>query len=89
MLGSLSLPVGGLMRLIPIKDSDNDFAPIEVSVEAARLRFHKSSKKLSSNFFSFTYLIWILVVTIIPVIVYNHFGESWTEKIIDLINSMR
>jgi hypothetical protein len=77
------------MRLVPIKDSENDFAPVAISVEAARLKFQKNNKNLSSNNLSFSFFMWLFCVTIIPVIVYSQFGESWTEKFIELINNMK
>lgn len=46
MLGSLSLPLGGLMRLIPVKESEKDFAVLPAILVQ---KSHEAKMKLMNN----------------------------------------
>mmetsp|Transcript_14213 Transcript_14213/g.23654 ORF Transcript_14213/g.23654 Transcript_14213/m.23654 type:complete len:1068 (-) Transcript_14213:64-3267(-) len=89
LLGALSLPLGGLMRLVPVPDSANDFAVLSELMKANRKTVTESHKKRlakqgndgssssSSSVFSFSMLLWFLVVTLLPVLTLQHFNEHW------------
>lgn len=84
-LGALSLPLGGLMRLIPVADSLNDFAEVTSLVKAninERKSEHSNEKE---SIMSFSFLLWLAVAGIIPVIAYQQFGEVWTVEAIKLL----
>lgn len=83
LLGSLSLPIGGLMRLIPVRDRESDFAEVSSLVTAAvasrtteksqaieRVHHEESSGDLS-------FYIWLLTVCTLPVVTYSVFQSSW------------
>lgn len=77
LLGALSLPIGGLMRLIPVKESEFDFAKISdlVTLSAKHDGKVKKDDLLLEDFLSFT--IWLSVCALIPVMVYSSFADKW------------
>jgi len=85
LLGALSLPVGGVMRLIPVSDSTKDFAEMSELITANRAKAmngKRSTEKRkqdasSDDGFSFSFLVWFLLVTAIPVVVAHRFNEHW------------
>lgn len=81
-LGALSLPVGAIMRLFPINDSEQDFATVSPLI-FAHLKNSKSEKKekdsTGSSILSFSFLMWFITVTVIPVLTYQQFEEHWRE----------
>lgn len=67
LIGALSLPVGAMMRLLPIENSEDDFAELSPVLENARnqTKSTKSKKELAkeeATGFSLTFLLWIGVV---------------------------
>jgi len=92
VLGSLSLPLGGLMRLIPVFDSESDYAeltPIMKTNQIAARKLLKSetaagtSAKTGAKAGSIlSYLLWLTTVTAIPAITYYHFQNEWKPVII-------
>jgi hypothetical protein len=74
LLGALSLPVGGLMRLIPCEDSKTDFAAVSPIIKTPVLvKTTVSSDSLSSP----SFILWLLTVTVIPFVTYSAFEEHW------------
>jgi hypothetical protein len=84
LLGALSLPVGGLMRLIPAWDSESDFAPVSPLIDVKRhdvistVTSHVNADEDSSRGFFNSFMFWLLVVTAIPVVTYQVFEEHWS-----------
>jgi P-type Ca2+ transporter type 2C len=96
LLGAMSLPIGGLMRLIPVKENESDFAEVSplilASAEANKQQGEKEksasgagankSKTEEDTSDRASFLIWLNLVLIIPVAFYVVFGESLTKHII-------
>jgi calcium-translocating P-type ATPase len=76
LLGSLSLPLGGLMRLIPVAENKRDFAAVSKLIKVSRKRTVKRSSGLSFSFF-----VWLVVATALPVITYHRFEEHWAPYV--------
>lgn len=83
LLGALSLPLGGLMRLIPVRDAESDFAPVSPLIQAAHQSRNSQSNTAvkDNNGFSLSFLVWFAVVTAIPVIAYQEFESAWMPHI--------
>jgi hypothetical protein len=87
LLGALSLPLGGLMRLIPVRDRTSDLATLTPLMEQAqvaakgarRLQLSESHTAAASttSVLPFSFLVWLFVVSAIPVLVIQHFGEHF------------
>ena len=75
LLGALSIPIGGIMRLIPIKENENDFAEVNPFV----ITSDKIKTKITST--CITMHIWLGFCVIIPAIVYNLFGNYWLSRL--------
>jgi hypothetical protein len=80
LLGSMSLPLGGLMRLIPIKDSPEDFAEVSPLITTALMK-NKSEKnnelavskhEVGRNI---TFYIWFFTVSILPALTLFKFQD--------------
>ena len=85
LLGSLSLPLGGIMRLLPVRDSASDFAIMSDLIKTNRNKaMHgQISEKVRQattepgDGFSVSFFVWFIVVTILPVVVMHRFEEHW------------
>ena len=100
LLGALSLPLGGLMRLLPVQDSQHDFASLSdlVTNNRRKLKAAGGSSKSnrgngdaardgqcargegggnSSSVFSLSFLLWLVCVTVVPVLVLQRFEQHW------------
>ena len=86
LLGALSLPLGGVMRLIPVQDSASDFAELSELISTNRNKLMggeggstKRQKEASAvdNGFSLSFFVWFVVVTVIPLLTAHHFNEHW------------
>jgi calcium-translocating P-type ATPase len=85
LLGALSLPLGGVMRLIPVSDSASDFAELSKLISTNRDKAMKgqSSEKRrqetssAEDGFSLSFLVWFVAVTVIPLAVAHRFNEHW------------
>ena len=86
LLGSLSLPLGGIMRLFPAVESDKNFATISPflskHIENAAERKKKASSSSSGPGVSLSFFIWIAVVGVLPLVTYQHFEEHWREPLL-------
>ena len=77
LLAALTLPIGGIMRFSPISESAADFATLPDTSK----RSEKSGKeKKSESGFRFSGLVWLVTVTVIPVMVWSVFGELWLAQ---------
>lgn len=87
-LGALSLPLGGVMRLIPVPENTNDFAPISPLLKSScesQQKKHNNNKDENNSGFRFSFLVWFLVVTAIPLVVYQNFQEHWAPLVNELL----
>ena len=82
LLGSLSLPLGGLMRLIPVKDRESDFSKVSPIIQKHLEKGTKSvkSSKLEAirhaSIFTPSYFLWLAVVLVVPLIAYSKFEKD-------------
>ena len=84
LLSSLTLPIGGLMRLVPIDDSETDYAESSKLITTTtsidnnhKGEGHESTSKLQSQQLDGSFLLWLVVVTVIPVLVLQQFNDHW------------
>jgi len=98
LLSSLTLPIGGLMRLVPIADNESDYAESSKLISFNQSDDNDSSSSSSSSSsnssssssidnkaksnnnnqqFDLSFLIWLIVVSVIPVLVLQHFNDQW------------
>jgi P-type Ca2+ transporter type 2C len=83
LLGALSLPLGGFMRLIPVQDSESDFAELsELSISNRNKlvggRSQKKEKKdTAGDGFTLSFFVWLVVITAIPAVTLHVFNEHW------------
>ena len=49
LLGALSLPVGGLMRILPVRESKSDFAVLSDLIKNNQKKMPKTEKKAGSH----------------------------------------
>lgn len=79
LLGALALPAGGAMRLIPLEESDGNFATPSPLLSQQMARLNSSSrhesKSSNENQSAMTFLLWLIVVAAVPAVVYQHFEE--------------
>jgi hypothetical protein len=86
----LTLPIGGLMRLVPIADNESDYAESSKLISFNQSDDNDSSNSRSSSSidnkskssnnneqFELSFLIWLIVVSVIPVLVLQHFNDQW------------
>mmetsp|Transcript_22674 Transcript_22674/g.22874 ORF Transcript_22674/g.22874 Transcript_22674/m.22874 type:complete len:1042 (-) Transcript_22674:604-3729(-) len=77
LLGALSLPLGGLMRLIPVTENENDFAPVSELIKMAAPKDHTRGKEEKQSNDVFSFMVWLSVCAIIPVAAWVSFGDKW------------
>jgi Ca2+-transporting ATPase len=78
-LASLTLPLGGLMRLIPVQDSDKDFAQMSPLMSKNREATHPS--KAVDSGYSTSFFLWLAVVGVLPMLCWQQFAEHWMPHI--------
>eukprot|EP01035_Chromulina_nebulosa_P019010 gene19010-24829_t len=76
-LASLTLTLGGFMRLIPIVENQDDYAILPPILLKRTTTSIKPSHKL--NIFSFSFILWIVVITIIPLYTYTVYESHWNQ----------
>ena len=79
------------MRLVPIADNESDYAESSklISFNQSDVNDSNSSSSSSSSIdtkakssnnnqqFDLSFLIWLIVVSVIPVLVLQHFNDQW------------
>lgn len=85
LLGSISIPVGGLMRLIPVRDSEADYAIISPLMEKSYNAARSSISAAADSSVSLSFIAWFAVVGAIPALVYQEFGSQWAVHAADLV----
>lgn len=79
-LAALTIPLGGVMRLLPYASDDKDFA-----ATSDLLKDRANSKKGVDNNGSnnssisdgISFLVWLAVVGVVPALIYQDFGDMW------------
>jgi len=76
LLGSLSLPLGALMRFIPVSDSASDYAKI---MESARLKLeyeeNTTGKNKGGERWSLSLLVYLATILLLPLLAFEHFKD--------------
>ena len=82
LMASLSLPLGGFMRLIPSTESPSSFAvlPALLAKQSAAKDGEKSTH--SSNPITLSLVVWGLIVAAIPALVYREFNVTWSRHFV-------
>ena len=86
LLGSLSLPLGAVMRFIPVTDSVNDYAKVLPIMESARLKLEaeektktstagSSSSSSGSERYSLSFLVYLATILVLPLLAFEHFKD--------------
>lgn len=76
VLGSLSLPLGGFMRLIPIFESERDFAEVSPLIKQAQGKVNIAAPRTSP--FQLSFLLWLAVVGLAISASYYEFADKWS-----------
>ena len=79
-LASLTIPLGGLMRLLPHASDDKDFAATSDLLKNRKGGDNDAANSRDdSNSFSggISFLVWLIVVGVVPALVYQDFGDKW------------
>lgn len=83
LLGALSLPLGGLMRLIPVSENPNDFAHVDEHI--SKVDKHSPSDSVPAVQDLLSFLVWLSVCGIIPMFVWESFGAKWVIHLQTLV----
>jgi len=82
LLGALSLPLGGLMRLIPVPANVKDFAQVSDLIKINRKKSAgKTSLSKGDANFTPSFFVWLVVVSVIPLVTYQNFEPHWAPLI--------
>ena len=77
-LAALTIPLCGLMRLLPHASDDNDFANTSDLLEGKKKSGDKNADVDSSNSgISLSFLVWLALAGVVPALVYQDFGDKW------------
>lgn len=98
LIASLTIPLGGLMRLTPVTESESDFAtPIQNNKQNASSSGKNKKAKLpisnniedhsDSGSSAISSFVWILVASGCIAMAWKVFGSSWEEAARTLINT--
>lgn len=82
LLAALTFPVGGLMRLIPIAESKDDFAVVPKVMKEIKRQDSTLTNNLVKKSSGISILVWYFVVTVVPVLVWDKFGSLWKGHLI-------
>ena len=75
LLASLTLPIGGLMRIFPLREREDSFAPTNF---VGAITAERTKENLGV---SLTMLLWIGVVVASPAMVWQEFQGAWLPRI--------
>ena len=78
ILGGLSITLGGLMRFVPVKESDKDFAPMSEITAKLQRESPKPKKQAATNTPSF--YVWVFTAGLFPALVIHEFGAKWFAR---------
>jgi calcium-translocating P-type ATPase len=78
MLGALSLPVGGVMRMVPLSESADNFITLPPllanRIKSLSISQNETQKSTSAGSVV-TFMLWLVTVGAIPALVFQHFEE--------------
>lgn len=76
LLAALTLPLGGIMRMLPpFTENKNDFAEIPKIMKSLKRTASVLAEKITSKSSGVSFFIWFIVVSVIPVLVYQEFKD--------------
>ena len=86
LLGAMSLPLGGFMRLIPVSENMSDYAVISPLIaDTKHIKKSGDEVKSAGGKWEPSFLVWLAVVTVIPVVTYSHFEQSWNVHLANFV----
>lgn len=88
MLGALSLPLGGLMRFIPVSSDLHNFAPVSSLIKQSAQRISKKEKRAEAadnSLLTPSFFVWLIVVAAIPALTYQQFEHHWAPLLQEYI----
>jgi len=77
LMAALSLPVGGLMRLIPVKESKADFANLPPILAGRKNQGSDKAKENLKNDEAVTLVVWGALAVAIPALCFQEFRHEW------------
>lgn len=83
-LAALSLPWGGLMRLVPVSENVLDFAslsPLMVQNQDLAKQNKAQNKGVRQNSLTVSFGLWFFVSTVAVAVALNQFGSSWSQNV--------
>lgn len=83
-LAALSLPWGGLMRLVPVSENVYDFAslsPLMMQNQVLAKKNKVLNKSGSQNGFTVSLGLWFFVSSVIVAVAFTQFGSSWLQNV--------
>lgn len=84
VVASLSLPLGGLARLIPVKDRESDFAEISPLIKQKEYKDRGEDR----NAYTGSFFVWLAVNVVIVALAVSHFGDTWLGHMESVISRM-
>lgn len=86
LLASLTLPVGGLMRLIPARESPNNFASLPAILQnKANSSLAAAAASETSDALTMTMVVWMFLVALVPGLVYTEFNQQWSVHFVSFV----
>lgn len=85
LIASLTLPLGGVMRFIPISENPLDFAVVAKGSSKRTLKRSKTelAESITSKSSGVSLYVWYITVTVITALVYKEFHVMWMQQLID------
>lgn len=80
LLAALTLPVGGLMRLLPVWESADEFAPRSALIAHKQASATHSSQG-GTSLLSFSGLIWAMLVALVCKLNHDEFHALWGPQL--------
>lgn len=84
LIGALSLPIGGLMRLVPVRENPDDFADFPELLSTAVSARAKESKGQSEEsgettnmMGAFTFSLWLVACIMASTLAFTEFSSLW------------
>ena len=77
LISSFTLPMGAIMRMVPISDSNLDFAPLSPLLEAFTPKANSSKKESHA----FTHFLWFVTVSAVVGVVCRDFFIPYGDAI--------
>jgi hypothetical protein len=88
LMAALSLPLGGLMRLLPVSENEANFAVLPAILRGKGKTAADASEEggaSTNNQLTPTFILWGLVVAVIPGLVYQEFNGQWARHFVAFV----